>query len=319
MNTSIELELYRKMYLIRSAEEAIIKYYAGDEMKTPMHMSMGEEAILAGVCHALRDTDYALGTYRSHALYLGKVGETDRFFGELFGKQSGTAKGKGGSMHLSCPDKGLLLCSAIVGGTISIGCGVALACQMKNEDRLTAVFFGDGATDSGTFFESMNYAALEKLPILFVHEDNDLAVHTRKERRHGHLGVERILENFDMDVVIEASNDPLRIYEKTLELIDNMRSRQRPGFLSTKYFRYLEHVGVNTDFHETYRSGDVSQWLRVDPVLTTRAGLINRNVATEEDLDGMERDIREGVEISIARAKKEDFSDISQLKEDVLL
>jgi TPP-dependent pyruvate/acetoin dehydrogenase alpha subunit len=316
---SAELAIYRKMYLMRAAEEAIVKYYPNDEMKTPMHMSMGEEAIVAGVCHALRDQDYALGTYRSHALYLGKVGETDRFFAELYGRRAGTAKGKGGSMHLSDPAKGLMLCSAIVGGTVSIGCGVALACQMKGEDKITAVFFGDGATDSGTFWESMNYASLERLPILFIHEDNDLAVHTRKERRHGHAGVEKVLGGFDIDVIVENSNDPIRIYDKTREAIYGIRSRNRPAFISARYFRYLEHVGINTDFHEKYRASHASKWIDNDPVLAQRARLISRSITAVSDLETIEREIREDVEASVMRARTGAFADVSELHTDVFV
>ncbi len=304
---------------MRAAEEAIIRYYPDDEMKTPMHMSMGEEAVVAGVCHALSDDDYALGTYRSHALYLGKAGETDRFFAELYGKRSGTAKGKGGSMHLSCPAKGLLLCSAIVGGTISIGCGVALACQMKGDDRITAVFFGDGATDSGTFWESMNYASLERLPVLFVHEDNDLAVHTSKERRHGHAGIATVLSNYDIDVIVENSNDPVRIHERTRDAIEGIRSRKRPALISARYFRYLEHVGVNTDFHEEYRAGQASLWLENDPVLAQRSRLLTRSIVSVPELEAVESGIREGIEASVVRARADAFANASELYTDVFV
>ena len=134
MNLSVEL--YKKLYLIRTVEEAIIKYYPEDDMKTPMHMSMGEEAVVVGVCHALSDKDQVLGSYRSHALYLAKVQESDNFFAELYGKETGIAGGRSGSMHLCDPGKGSLCCSAIVGSTISMAVGVALANQMKKNNQI---------------------------------------------------------------------------------------------------------------------------------------------------------------------------------------
>lgn len=314
---STELDLYKKMYLMRASEEAIIKYYPEDEMKTPMHMSMGEEAIVAGVCYALSDADYALGTYRSHALYLGKTGETRNFFAELYGKCTGTAKGKGGSMHLSSPEKGLLICSAIVGSTISIANGVALACQMRNEDRVTVVFFGDGATDSGTFWESINYAALEQLPILFVHEDNDLAVHTRKTNRHGHNGIETVLLNYNLEVLVENSNDPMSIFNKASKAIKIIKEERRPVFLSTKYYRYLEHVGINTDFHEDYRNNENSQWMDFDPVMNQRKKIIDRNILEKEELEEIEKMIASSIEESVLLAKNASFSNTFELYTDI--
>jgi TPP-dependent pyruvate/acetoin dehydrogenase alpha subunit len=314
---STELDLYKKMYLMRASEEAIIKYYPEDEMKTPMHMSMGEEAIVAGVCHALSDADYALGTYRSHALYLGKTGETRKFFAELYGRCTGTAKGKGGSMHLSSPEKGLLICSAIVGATISIANGVALACQMRGENRVTVVFFGDGATDSGTFWESINYAALEQLPILFVHEDNDLAVHARKTNRHGHSGIEAVLQNYNLEVLVENSNDPMNIFKKASTAVNIIKEERRPVFLSSKYYRYLEHVGINTDFHEDYRGNEASNWIDFDPVINQRKKIIDRDILGKKELKETEKIIVSSIEESILMAKNESFSKISELYTDI--
>ena len=303
------------MFLMRAAEEAILKHYSEDEMKTPMHMSMGEEGLVAGVCQALRDCDYALGTYRSHALYLGKTGETDHFFSELYGKKTGTAKGKAGSMHLSMPEKGLILCSAIVGATLSIANGLALSCKMKKEDRITAVFFGDGATDAGTFWESINYAAVEELPILFVHEDNNLAVHSKKKVRHGHNGIEEIIKKFNVEVLQDSCDDTLNIYEKALESIELIKFKKRPVFLNLNYFRYLEHVGINTDFNEEYRDKNCKDdWKNKDPIKIQR-----NKIANKEELEKLELLILNQIEDSILKAKKADFADENELYTDIYL
>src|ERR1700741_1934854 len=145
----LNLALYRKLYLIRRAEQAIRDHYMSDAMKTPMHMSTGEEAICAGVCQALRKQDQIIGTYRTHGIYLAKTGETDKFFAEMYGRESGMAKGKAGSMHLTAPEAGLICTSAIVGTTIPVAVGAAFAAREKKQDKVVAVFFGDGAIDEG--------------------------------------------------------------------------------------------------------------------------------------------------------------------------
>jgi acetoin:2,6-dichlorophenolindophenol oxidoreductase subunit alpha len=315
------INLYRKMYQIRAAEEAIVEFYPQDEMKTPMHMSMGEEAIVAGVCHALRDQDYVFGTYRSHALYIAKTGETDRFFCELYGKETGGGKGRAGSMHLTMPSKGLLMCSGIVGGTISVATGAALATKIKGDDRISAVFFGDGATDTGTFWESVNYACLEKLPILFVHEDNNFAVHTSKPRRHGHRGVEKVLKNFDIDVIQMRETDAYSVFRETLKAISTIKENKGPVFLSGRYTRILQHIGIIADDrNEGYRfPEDVSSNKRSDPVLDFRNSVIQSGKASEEDVSALELEVEEKVANSIEIAKKTPFAKSTELLTDILL
>jgi acetoin:2,6-dichlorophenolindophenol oxidoreductase subunit alpha len=316
---STALELYKTMFLIRAAEEAILRHYPEDEMKTPMHMSMGEEGIIAGVCQALLDRDYLLGTYRSHALYIARAKEVDAFFAELYGKLAGTGKGKAGSMHLASPNNGLLFCSAIVGGTISIGVGAALASKMKGKGQVVVVFFGDGATDAGTFWESVNYASLEQLPILFVHEDNDLAVHTRKNSRHGHRGIDNVLVNFNLEVAVEKSKSAFRIYSTANALINRIRETSKPALLSVRYTRLLEHVGINQDFHEEYRLIEAFQPDQHDPLIIGRAEVLTRKEASEVDLQQLEAELRFRVAQAIARAKNTPKAPPLELYSDVFL
>ncbi len=169
----LNLDLYKKLYLARRAEKKIREHYMEDEMKTPMHMSMGEEAIAVGVCHALKAEDQVFATYRSHAIYLAKTQKIDDFFAEMYGKDTALLKGKGGSMHMCAPESGFMGTSAIVASIIPVAVGVAFANKQMGNDKLATVFFGDGATDEGAFWESLNVACLMKLPILFVCEDND--------------------------------------------------------------------------------------------------------------------------------------------------
>lgn len=188
----LSLELYRTLFFCRRSEELIIKYYPENEMRTPMHMSMGQEAIAVGVCAALGPEAQILTSYRSHASFLAKTRDSDIFFGELFGKISGTAAGKGGSMHLVHQEKGFLGSSGIVGSGIPVALGAAFANRRLKKERNVGVFFGDGALDEGVFWESLNVACLMKIPVLFVCEDNGLAVHTSTKKRRGFLSPDQL-------------------------------------------------------------------------------------------------------------------------------
>ncbi len=175
--------LYRSIYRIRRVEEEIARIYPSDQIKSPVHLSIGQEAVSVAVCEALERRDVVFGTYRGHALYLAKGGDLRRLMAELFGKATGCARGKGGSMHLVHTAAGVMGTSAVVGTTIANAVGFAYALQYRQEDKIVASFFGDGATEEGVFAESLNFAALKRLPILFVCENNQYAIHTRQQRR----------------------------------------------------------------------------------------------------------------------------------------
>lgn len=313
----LNLALYRKMCLIRRAEDAIRRNYMSDKMKTPMHMSTGEEAIAAGVCHALRPEDQIMGTYRSHGIYLAKSGETDRFFAEMYGKASGMAKGKAGSMHLTAPEAGLICTSAIVGTTIPVALGAAFANRQKGTDRIVAVFFGDGAIDEGVFWESLNSACVMKLPVLFVCEDNGFAVHVPASQRHGYRSIIDVVRRFDCNVFAEESTDAEVIHSLARDAIKAMRDTGRPSFLHLKYYRYLEHVGVNEDFNAGYRDRtEYEKWRAKDPLEVQRKKLLK--LCGEEDIRRLEAEVDRQVEDSVKRADATPYSAPAELYEDVL-
>jgi acetoin:2,6-dichlorophenolindophenol oxidoreductase subunit alpha len=309
--------LYRKLYLIRRAEDAIREHYASDAMKTPMHMSTGGEAICAAVCHALRAQDQIIGTYRSHGIYLAKTGETDKFFAEMYGRQTGMAKGKAGSMHLTAPQAGLICTSAIVGTTIPVALGAAFANRERNIDRTVAVFFGDGAIDEGVFWESLNAACGMRLPVLFVCEDNGFAVHVPKLQRHGYKSITEVVSRFECDVHASESTDVEELYKLTAKAIAAAKEKKRPAFLHLKYYRYLEHVGVNEDFNQGYRDRkEYESWRVRDPLELQRKKLAGS--AGEEAVRKIEAEIDAQVKESVKRAEKAPFPQPAELYEDVL-
>jgi pyruvate dehydrogenase E1 component alpha subunit len=314
--TDLSINLYKSMYLMRRAEETIQFHYAEDEMKTPMHMSMGEEAIVAGVCGALKPEDQVLGSYRSHALYLAKTGETDRFFGEMYGRKTGIAMGKAGSMHLSAPDQGLLCCSAIVATSIPVALGVAFANKYQDKKKKVAVFFGDGATEEGAFWESLNAACLMRLPLLFVCEDNEFAIHAHiKDRQAYHIP--EAVRPFGFHVHSSKTTDVEEIYRATREAIDFMDKNGMPAFIHCRYHRYLEHVGVSEDYCHEYRcKEDYLEYYDADPLKVQRERLLSDGFAPEE-LAAVEKGIDIMIKRSIEKAKQATYADYSCLLGDV--
>lgn len=300
------LDLYKKIFLIREAEEEIRREYSKDGMKTPMHMSLGEEAIVAGVCQALPQNSHSYGTYRSHALYLAWTGETDKFFAELYGKIDGLAGGRAGSMHLASPEHGLIMTSAIVATTIPPALGDAFEAKYNNKDRITVVFFGDGATDEGAFWESLNAACLWQLPILFVCEDNNLAIHTPKSQRRGYDSLVEIIKKFQCSVFDGSGIDAEDVYLLANSAIDSIKKYKKPSFLNLRYYRYLEHVGVNEDFNSGYRQApEPKDRLLRDPVYQLRQKLIADNYLNA--IEEIEKQIHEQVHGSRIKAQEADF------------
>ncbi len=315
----LNLELYKKLYLIRQAEQKIREHYPENEMKTPVHLSIGKEAIEVGVCHALRPLDQIFGSYRSHGIYLARTGETDAFFAELYGRQTGLVKGKVGSMHLCAPERGLMVTSAIVASSVPVAVGAAYANKVKGTDDIVVVFFGDGATEEGVFWESLNVASLMRLPVLFVCEDNDLAAFTPAEYRRGYGCIRKIVSQYNCTVLGHDSTDAEVIYKCASDAVESVRSEAGPCFLHLKYYRYLEHVGVEEDFDAGYRTREEFRgWYEKDPVSLQRAKL-RRLGAGENDLLMLEAKINNQIDNSIKLAKQAPFADTGELYRDVVL
>ena len=315
---TIHLDIYRKLYLIRKAEEKIRENYADDEMKTPMHMSMGGEAISVGVCHALKEDDQVFGTYRSHALYLAKTRDTNDFFAEMYGKDTALLKGKGGSMHMCAPDHGFMGTSAIVASIIPVAIGAAFANKQKRNGKLVAVFFGDGAVDEGNFWESLNVACVMRLPVLFVCEDNNLAVHTSTAVRQGYRSITDIVSKFNCSVLKSDSTDAEVIYKLARKAIVLITKTNKPCLLHLKYYRYLEHVGVNEDFDAGYRSREEFEaWKKRDSIDLQRQRVIAKHGI--DKVREIEDEIRHGIEKSIQKAKEAPFADAEELHKGVYI
>ncbi len=261
--------LYRALLRIRRLEEEIARVYPTDKIKSPVHLSIGQEAVSVGVCEALRPDDVVFGTYRGHALYLAKGGAMSRMVAELYGKATGCTHGKGGSMHLIAPEVGMMGASAVVGTTIPNAVGYAYALKYRRRDALVASFFGDGATEEGVCAESLNFAALKKLPILFVCENNGYAIHTPQERRQATPGICDRARAHGLSAERFEDNDVLRLYERTRDVAEQVRAGAGPWFFEVLTYRWREHVGPGTDYQLGYRTEEEARpWVEGDPVAT---------------------------------------------------
>ncbi len=271
MSESRYQNLFRDALRIRLVEEKIIELYPSDKVQSPVHLSIGQEAVAVGVCQHLNKDDWVFINYRGHAFYLAKGGPLPEFFAELMGKLSGLSKGKGGSMHLAAPEVGIMGASAVVASTISHAAGAALASKIRREKRIFVANFGDGATEQGVFHETLNFAALHQLPVLFLCEDNELAVHASKAERQAYR-LRQLVEAYGIKYHdLEEGYDLLKIHDVAGEAIASIRHSGHPVFLHIKTARYKEHVGPGDDFHAGYRNeADIRAWQTKDPLCSDR-------------------------------------------------
>ena len=312
------LSVYRNLVLVRRAEEKIREEYFKDEMKTPVHLGIGAEGIAVGVCHCLPKETKTFGTYRNHALYLTITGDLKGFFAELYGKATGPAKGKAGSMHLSAPEHGLMATSAVVGTTIPLAVGAALANAYMGSSGLVAVFFGDGSLEEGVFWESLNFACLKRLRVLFVCEDNGLAIHAHATERRGFRSIPEAVRAFDCYVGGGDGSDVAGVIRATRRMIRRMAQEPKPAFLHFTYLRFLEHVGPREDFEAGYRRRPEREELeRLDPVLRLEKELLKIGFPARE-LETIREAVQEQINRSVEAAQQAPFAAPSELYTDVL-
>lgn len=245
-------ELYRRLSLVRHVEQKIIDVYMSDVMQCPVHLSIGQESIAVALCAHLNSDDLKIGTHRSHALYLANGGDVVAFFGELLGRQCGCSGGFGGSMHVIDRDNGLVGTTSIVGGALPISVGLAMAVE---QPRVVAVMFGDAAADQGVFAESVNYAQLRKLPLVFLCENNRYSVYTpQRVRRAVHpSAVGRAFGLETIEVPIEIANDVFALHELLDEPIARVRGGSGPLFVECHTVRRYDHNGVRDDIDAGFR------------------------------------------------------------------
>ncbi|HMH52729.1 MAG TPA: thiamine pyrophosphate-dependent dehydrogenase E1 component subunit alpha [Candidatus Acidoferrum sp.] len=295
---------YRSLYRIRRVEEEIARVYPTDKIKSPVHLAIGQEAVSVGVCEALAAGDVVSGTYRSHALYLAKGGDLCGMVAELYAKGTGCARGKGGSMHLIDPEAGVLGTSAVVGTTIPVAVGYAYAAKVRGRPTVVASVFGDGAVEEGVFHESLNFAALRKIPVLFVCENNRYAIHAPQWTRQSTLDLVGRVRGYGIVAERVESGDVTEIHARAAAAVAAIRAGDGPRFLECVTYRWKEHVGPREDFEAGYRSrAEAAPWFERDEVARVGARLEGRvRAAIEAEV---EAEIREAFAFAEASPEPE--------------
>ncbi len=301
-----QLEAFRRMLRIRLFEEALIAHHPVG------HLSIGHEAAIVGACMALRDDDYVTGTHRSHGHPIGKGAEIDPLMAEIFGKRTGICKGLGGSMHLTDTKVGLICESAIVGGGFPIATGAGLSAQVRGTDQVSLCFFGDGAANQGTFSESVNMAAIWKLPVIYFCENNGYAVTTSVAASHGQPEIARRADGFGIPGVTVDGQDLEAVHGITQEAVTRARAGDGPTLIEAKTYRFDEHSN-RLAIPIEYRSKEEIAFHREkrDPIALYRAVLEQRGLRSEADAIASE--VRDTIERSVEFAKNSPEPEMSDL------
>ncbi len=259
--------LWQTMLRIRRVEEAIAEHYSQQKMRCPVHLSIGQEAIASGVCHALAADDVVFSNHRSHAHYLAKGGDLNAFIAELHGKASGCCRGRGGSMHLVDHDAGFWGSTPIVAGTVPIAVGAAWAASLQGSKQVTAVFFGDGCLEEGVMHEAFNFASLHRLPVVFVCENNGYSVYTQLPTRQPERPLTELAAAHGITTLTADGNNVSRVFKTAEQAINLARDGKGPIFIELTTYRWLEHCGPNMDDDLGYRpSGELDEWQQHCPV-----------------------------------------------------
>ena len=290
-------KIFERMCLIRTVEETIAQRYGEQQMRCPTHLSSGQEGVPSVLSVLLKDTDYAVSTHRGHAHYLGKGGDVDKMIAEIYGKATGCAGGLGGSMHLIDTSVGFMGCTAIVGNTIPIGVGLALSIKQKNADGISVVYLGDAATEEGVFYESINFAVLHELPVLFVCENNFFSVYSpltvrQPEGRQIHEWVKSI----GCPSLSGDGNDSFSLFDQLSQAVNHVRDGKGPMFVEFFTYRHREHCGPHFDNHLGYRQEDeVAFWTERDPINNLSEALTDKAWFTESDIKHCIKQVQERV------------------------
>lgn len=303
------------MMRIRHVEETLADLYPSGEMRTPTHFSIGQEAVAVGVCAALRREDVIYSGHRCHAHYLAKGGDLLGMVAELFGKETGCARGRGGSVHLNDPAAGVMASSAILGQTLAVAAGSALAFQMDGLDRVAVSFFGDGVIEEGIFHETLNFATVRRLPLLLVCENNGYSTHTPlAARQPTGIAIWQRAQGYGLTAELVDGNNVFAVYDAASRGVARVRAGGGPHFLECTTYRWREHVGPLWDYDRGYRTKEeVDHWIERCPIKRARQALLEAGQVQVARLEEWERALRAEVALAIDRARAAAFPAATEL------
>lgn len=309
LSPELARQLLFQMKRIRFVEEEIARRYPEGEMRCPTHLSIGQEAVAAGVGLALASDDMVVSGHRAHAHYLGKGGSLNAMLAEIYGKIDGCSQGKGGSMHLIDESVGFMGSTAIVAGTIPVGVGLALSMKIKGTNQVSCIFHGDAAVEAGVFYESVNFAALKDLPVLFICENNlysvysPLSVRQPKERC-----IATMVSAMGITTLASDGNDANEVYALTYEAVQAIKNGGGPMLIEFSTYRWLEHCGPNFDNDIGYRTQEeFEKWKSLEPISRFEQALMEESIVNASDINAMLVDIKYEVDSAFKFAEASAF------------
>jgi pyruvate dehydrogenase E1 component alpha subunit len=309
------LLIYRKMLEIRLFEEKVFELYGQNLVPGTIHLYAGEEAVAVGVCENMRKDDYIVSTHRGHGHCLAKGASLDKTMAEIMGKETGYCKGKGGSMHIADFSVGMLGATAVVGAGIPIATGAGLSIKLRKTDQVVACFFGDGASNQGTFHEGINMAAIWKLPVLYVCENNLYAMGTRQTQVMAIRDVAKRAEAYGIPGITVDGNDALAVYKAAQEAVERARSGEGPTLMECKTYRQKGHSRWDP---AAYRpKEEVEEWLKSDPIRRMKKHLLDAKCFSDVEAAGIEKEVEDAVEEAVEFAVSSPYPKPEEALEDV--
>lgn len=309
------LDMYTKMNKIRKFEERVSELFAQGKILGFVHLYIGEEATAVGVCENLTDKDYITSTHRGHGHLIAKGGGLKFMMAELYGKVTGYCKGKGGSMHIADVQKGILGANGIVGGGLPIACGAGLSAKLRGTDQVTVCFFGDGASNQGTFHEALNIASIWKLPVVFVCENNLYGISMRQDKHQAIADIADRAMAYGFPGVTVDGNDVLAVYEAAREAVKRAREGAGPTLIECKTYRWRGHFEGDPTVYRPKE--EVEEWMERDPIPRLARYILDNNIATEEELKEIEENIIRELEEAVKFAEESPYPEETSAVEDV--
>ena len=293
------------MLFIRLVEEMIAEKYKEQKMRCPVHLSIGQEAAAVGVCNALSKKDRIFSTHRSHSHYLAKNGDLKKMLAEIYGKLSGCCGGRGGSMHLFDKSAGVTASVPLVSSSIALATGSALNSKINNTKEVTISFLGDGSVEEGIFHESLNFASINKLPIIYVCENNLYSVYTPLNERQPLRSFNKLGEAHAVKSITCDGNNVSKVNEITLKLLKECKKNKGPFLLTLNTYRHREHCGPNYDNNIGYRTEkEFKHWKKKDPILVFKKELIRKYKFNEKNFDNLSKSLTKKISIAFKYAEK---------------
>lgn len=308
LSKNLLINLLKTMIQIREFESEIAHLVDDKKIITPCHLYIGQEAVATGVCHALQKDDYVFGTHRSHGHYIAKGGSIPSAMAEIFGRSTGCSGGRGGSMHLCALEVGILGTSSIVSGCVPLGIGAALAELIKGTEKISVIFHGDGVLEEGAWNESMNFAAINSLPVLFVCENNLYCTHLSLYERRVKDNLLELAAAHGIPGRMIDGNNVLDIFHSIKEIVDLIRKGSGPRFVECRTYRWLGHVGSKDNIEVGLRSQEeIDAWKKYCPIKNFINYLIDGNIVSEEEVNILSTAVKKEINDAVTYALNSPF------------